>query len=49
MVWIVHAKYSKGNTGNENGIQTVSEHLNIIAVSDTQYRQKDRVSFAWIQ
>ncbi|OOP56139.1 MAG: hypothetical protein AYP45_10775 [Candidatus Brocadia carolinensis] len=27
MVWIVHAKYSKGNTGNENGIQTVSEHL----------------------
>jgi len=48
MVWVVDAECSKGNTGSENG-QTVSEHLDIIAMSDTQDRQKDRVSFAWIQ
>ena len=49
MVWVVDAECGKGNTGSENGVQTVSEHLDIIAMSDTQDRQKDRVSFAWIQ
>lgn len=48
MVWIVNAKWSKGNTGSENGVQTVSEYLDIIAMSDTQNGQEDRVSFAWI-
>ena len=49
MVWVVDAECGKGNTGSENGVQTVSEHLDIIAMSDTQERQKDRVSFAWLQ
>ena len=49
MVWVVDAECGKGDTGSENGVQTVSEHLDIIAMSDTQERQKDRVSFAWIQ
>ena len=49
MVWVVDAECGKGDTGSENGVQTVSEHLDIIAVPDTQERQKDRVSFAWVQ
>jgi predicted type IV restriction endonuclease len=49
MVWVVDAECGKGNINSENGVQTVSEHLDIIAMSDTQDRQKDRVSFAGIQ
>jgi len=49
MVWVVDAGRGKGHTGSENGVQTVSEHLDIIAMSDSHDRQKDRVSFAWVQ
>ena len=49
MVWVVDAECGKGNTSIEDGISKVSEYADIIAVSNTQDRQKDRVSFAWIQ
>ena len=49
VVWALDAERREGDTGSENGVQAVPELSDIIALSDTQDRQKDCVSCAWIQ
>lgn len=49
MVLVVDAECGKGNTGSEDGVPSVSECTDIVAVSDSKDGQKDRVSFAWAQ
>ena len=49
MVWVVDAECGKGRTGIEDGVPSVSECTDIVAVSDSKDGQKDRVSFAWVQ
>ena len=56
MVWAVDAGRGKGCTGSEtcprengDGVPSVSECTDIVAVSDSKDGQKDRVSFAWAQ
>ena len=49
MVWVVDAECGKGTQVVKMEFRRFPEHLDIIAMSDTQERQKDRVSFAWIQ
>ena len=49
MVWAVDAGRGKGHTGIEDGVPSVSECTDIVAVSDSKDGQKDRISFAWVQ